>query len=98
MSEVNISITTEAERRGLEILKLGEEEDEVAGLASVGVRDVKVEHSRDGRTHGTVKPTSCGCVGRGRVDRNNKVRDLVVTRLSTAQEGSGTGTAGGSSG
>jgi len=48
LSEVDLAVTAEAVRRGLDILLLGEEEHQAAGLASIRRGDVEVEQAGDG--------------------------------------------------
>lgn len=89
--EVKVTLVVEGVSTGLELALLREQEDKGAGLASVGVGDVKVEQSAlSGRDSGVVLST----VGRGwvgRVNRHNQVRVLVgaskVGRASRARGG-----------
>lgn len=85
-SEANLAVTAEAERRGLEVFLLGEEEDERALLARVRRGDVEVKERRDGRSDGAIVRGARSLAWSGRVNRDDQVRELVVALL----EGSAT--------
>lgn len=78
LGEVDLAVTAEGESRGLEVLLLGEEEDQAAGLALVRLRDVEVVESGLGRGDGAVVRGARGCVGRRRVHGDDQVRSGVL--------------------
>jgi hypothetical protein len=87
---VDLAISAERVRGRLQVGLVGEEEDERAGLAGVGGRDVKVEDGRDGGRNLAIVRRAFGGVGRRGVNRHDQVRVLVV-----AGEGSRAARAGG---
>jgi len=87
------TLVVEGVGASLELALLREEEDERAGLASIGGRNIKVEDGGDSAVDGTVVLGAVRGVGRGRADRDNQVRVLVVTvDVSWASTGARLGT------
>ena len=64
---------------GLEILLLGEEEDDGALLARVGGGDVEVEDGAGRFVNLAVVRGTIGLIGRSGIDRDDQVRVLIVT-------------------
>lgn len=77
LSKVDLAVTAESESGSLEVLLLGEEEDEAASLIRVRLRDVEVVQGRLRRGDGAVVGGARGVVRRGRVNRDDQVRSLV---------------------
>lgn len=80
LGNIDLAITAEGVVGGLEIGLLGEEEDQAASLTSIRVRNVEVEDARDGWGHCTEQRSTDWGIGRGRVNRNDQVRPLIVAR------------------
>lgn len=77
--EIDLAVAAEGVRRGLEVLLLGEQEDETAGLAGVRGRNVKVEDARDGGRDCAVERGARSLVGRRGVDGYDQVGEFILS-------------------
>lgn len=77
LGKVELAVALEGEARGLEVLLLGEEEDEAALLAGVAAGNVKVENGRDVAVDVAKVRGALGGVRVGLVDGDDQVRELV---------------------
>jgi hypothetical protein len=73
---------------GLEVLLVGEQEDDRACLAGVGGRDVEVEDGASGLVDFAVVRGAGGVIGRAGVDGDDQVRVLVVS-IQVCRAGTG---------
>jgi hypothetical protein len=78
LRKVDLACARDGERRRLEVLLLGEEEDDGASLASVRSGDVEVEDGAGVRVDFAVVGSSWGRVGGGRVYGDDEVGVLIV--------------------
>ena len=77
LGEVNLTRARKGERRGLEVLLLGEQEDNGAGLAGIGSGYIEVEDRAGVTVDLTIVGSTEGLGGLLRVDRNDQVGILV---------------------
>lgn len=94
-SKVDLTIAAEGVGRSLEVLLVGEEEDQAARLAGVRGGDIKVEDARDAGGDGAVVGGTRSVVGLGGVDGDDQMRVLVVAREISGAAAAGGLSAGG---